>query len=216
MHAYLITGIDKEGRSSEVGRLLDSHLIPQISLITLNPPHTIATIRELGRRLNIKAYGKTRAVVIEDAHKMTHIAQNAFLKTLEEPPKDTIIILSSLSEDALLPTIRSRCISLIAPISQSYPTPEILKEQKQLFTKLTEAGIGEKISFVEGVKGRDEAVAFVEGQLLHLHERLKNTSGVGFDSPEVERIGKALLSALSDLRANVNPKMTLFELFKSY
>lgn len=49
-----------------------------------------------------------RAVLIEDGQLLTIEAQNALLKTLEEPPQDTIIILTARNEQALLPTIRSR------------------------------------------------------------------------------------------------------------
>ena len=47
--------------------------------------------------------------IIEDADQMTIQASNAFLKTLEEPPADTIIILTTSRPNSLLPTILSRC-----------------------------------------------------------------------------------------------------------
>jgi DNA polymerase III delta' subunit len=53
--------------------------------------------------------GGARVAVIEDAHRMTEDAQSALLKTLEEPPSGTTIILCADAEDRLLPTIRSRC-----------------------------------------------------------------------------------------------------------
>jgi DNA polymerase-3 subunit delta' len=53
--------------------------------------------------------GGARVAVIEDAHRMTEDAQSALLKTLEEPPSGTTLILCADAEDRLLPTIRSRC-----------------------------------------------------------------------------------------------------------
>jgi DNA polymerase-3 subunit delta' len=56
--------------------------------------------------------GESRAgkvFVIDEAHLLGIEAQNALLKTIEEPPKGTIVILVTPSEDRLLPTIRSRC-----------------------------------------------------------------------------------------------------------
>jgi len=50
-----------------------------------------------------------RVVLILEADKMTEEAANCFLKTLEEPPLDTIFVLTSSRIDSLLPTIRSRC-----------------------------------------------------------------------------------------------------------
>jgi DNA polymerase-3 subunit delta' len=70
------------------------------------------------RRLALKRFeGRRRFVVIDPADAMNPQAQNALLKTLEEPPEDTTLVLVSASPDALLPTIRSRCLRVpFAPI----------------------------------------------------------------------------------------------------
>jgi DNA polymerase-3 subunit delta' len=71
----------------------------------------IEAIRELEHFLSLKVPGKTgfnRAVIIENAHKLTMEAQNALLKTLEEPPAGTLVVLTASHAQALLPTIRSR------------------------------------------------------------------------------------------------------------
>lgn len=56
--------------------------------------------------------GHRRVVIIDDAHTMNPQAQNALLKTLEEPPPSSILILVTPRPATLLPTIRSRCQSL--------------------------------------------------------------------------------------------------------
>ena len=53
--------------------------------------------------------GGARVAIIEAAHRMSEDAQSALLKTLEEPPTDTTILLCADDEERLLPTIRSRC-----------------------------------------------------------------------------------------------------------
>ena len=69
----------------------------------------IDAIRELGSFLARKVPGGGRRVVlIEAAERLTVEAQNALLKTLEEPPEGTILVLTSSNERALLPTIISR------------------------------------------------------------------------------------------------------------
>lgn len=71
----------------------------------------IEAIRELEHFLSLKVPGQRpfdRFVILEDAHMLTQEAQNALLKTLEEPPQGSIILLTSSQEQALLPTIRSR------------------------------------------------------------------------------------------------------------
>jgi len=76
-------------------------------------------VRDLvDRRLALKRFeGRRRFVVIDPADAMNPQAQNALLKTLEEPPEDTTLVLVAASPDALLPTIRSRCLRVpFAPV----------------------------------------------------------------------------------------------------
>jgi DNA polymerase-3 subunit delta' len=53
--------------------------------------------------------GRIKVAVIDDAHMLTVAAQNALLKTLEEPPQHSLLILVAHNPDALLATVRSRC-----------------------------------------------------------------------------------------------------------
>ena len=70
----------------------------------------IEQIRDVIDRSNYRPFeGRRRAVIVDDADAMNEDAQNALLKTLEEPPSATVIILVSPKPDALLPTVRSRC-----------------------------------------------------------------------------------------------------------
>ncbi len=70
----------------------------------------IDQIREAINRANLKPYeGKSKVFIINNAHSMNVAASNAFLKTLEEPPENTIFVLISRSKELLLPTIVSRC-----------------------------------------------------------------------------------------------------------
>ncbi|HEY5549672.1 MAG TPA: hypothetical protein VIK37_00490 [Candidatus Saccharimonadales bacterium] len=72
----------------------------------------IDTVRQMMRFLRLKTPGSStvrRVVLIEDAHFLSHPAQNALLKTLEEPNDDTLFVLTALNELSLLPTIVSRC-----------------------------------------------------------------------------------------------------------
>ena len=68
-------------------------------------------ITNLQENLRKKPMGKRNMAVIADADTMTVRAQNRFLKTLEEPSGETLILLLSENKDNLLETIRSRCIA---------------------------------------------------------------------------------------------------------
>ncbi|WP_101772561.1 DNA polymerase III subunit [Peptostreptococcus faecalis] len=81
----------------------------------------IDQIRNLNTSINLKPYSDYKVYLINDAEKMTVQAQNALLKTLEEPPAYGIIILVTKNDQALLETIRSRCIEIkFAPLSNQY------------------------------------------------------------------------------------------------
>ena len=73
----------------------------------------IEPIRDAIDRTGFKPFeGKRRVVIVDEADAMMPQAQNALLKTLEEPPPSSIFILVTARPDSLLPTVRSRCIRL--------------------------------------------------------------------------------------------------------
>lgn len=101
---------------------------------------SIDTVRELQHFTTLKIPGEKgirRVVIIESADLMTTEAQNALLKTLEEPPTDTVFILTAASVEALLPTIQSRVrvLQLVTPttgdlknhLSETYNSKDIDK-----------------------------------------------------------------------------------------
>ncbi len=81
----------------------------------------INDVRSLTRFMQLKTTGKAairRVAVVCDAHTMTIEAQNALLKIMEEPPADSVIILSAEGERSLLTTIYSRLHAVnLQPIS---------------------------------------------------------------------------------------------------
>ncbi len=73
----------------------------------------ISQIRELGEIVYKKPIlSKRKVIIIDDADLMTEEAQNALLKTLEEPPEYIVIILIVSNESLLLNTIKSRCVKI--------------------------------------------------------------------------------------------------------
>jgi len=71
----------------------------------------IEKIRELQQALSLSAYfGKYKVAIIDEAEKLTNASQNALLKTLEEPPQKTVIILITENVDKIIPTVKSRCV----------------------------------------------------------------------------------------------------------
>lgn len=74
---------------------------------------SIDTIRSIDPFLALRAAeGDTKLVIIDEADRLLEEAANAFLKTLEEPPPQTLIILITSLPNRLLPTILSRCVRI--------------------------------------------------------------------------------------------------------
>lgn len=89
---------------------------PDIIFITHEKPGTIG-VDDIRRQINgdvaIKPYsGPKKIYIMSEGEKMTVQAQNALLKTLEEPPEYAVILILTTNVDTLLPTILSRCVVL--------------------------------------------------------------------------------------------------------
>ena len=70
----------------------------------------IDQIRELQKRIVYRPYeGIRKVAILREAERMNLEAANCLLKTLEEPPAESVLILLTSNLDALIPTIRSRC-----------------------------------------------------------------------------------------------------------
>src|SRR3989442_1857183 len=73
----------------------------------------IDQVRDVVERANYRPFeGRRRVVIVDEADALVVPAQNALLKTLEEPPPSSMFILVTARPDVLLPTVRSRCPQL--------------------------------------------------------------------------------------------------------
>ena len=92
----------------------------------------VKVMRELEREANFRPFeGAARVFIVEDADTMNDQAANALLKTLEEPPPTSHLILTTSNPTALLPTIRSRCQTIrFAPIPREAIEAFLIEEKK--------------------------------------------------------------------------------------
>ena len=93
----------------------------------------IDQIRELQKKLGYLPYeGKVKVAVVDSAETMNLQAANTFLKTLEEPPGDTVLILIATNPYLLLPTIVSRCQGVkFHPLSVAVVEQILRKKREQ-------------------------------------------------------------------------------------
>ena len=121
---------------------------------------SIQQIRELEKELNLRSFsGNKKIVILDPATLMNLPAQNALLKTLEEPPKDSLLVLIAPNAGGLLPTLRSRCLRIsFAPLTRDQVAAFLVSQKKVL---VEEAELLAAMSM-----GSLEAVAAVDPQEL--------------------------------------------------
>lgn len=137
-HAYIFNGPDKSGKmalaksfamalqceQNTTEGCMECHSCkqalsgnqPDIIYLQHEKPNTISVddIRsQINNDIGVKPYASPYKIyIIDEAEKMNQQAQNALLKTIEEPPAYAVILLLTTNADSFLPTILSRCITL--------------------------------------------------------------------------------------------------------
>lgn len=206
--SYLIYGPDPEqvrAKTIELAQKIGMNLAsnsPDIFFISpITKSVTIDQIRDLKAHIHQKPLkSKNKLIVIVDAHLATVEAQNALLKTLEEPPSHAVIVLEAKNKETLLPTILSRVVKIPTKLEPPDKEPQILG--KNLKTLLAE------------VVNVEEPVKFLDGQMLTLSALLMQKAKRGEVSstkPIVEAI-EACRQTRQMIEANVNPRFALANL----
>ena len=132
---------------------------PDIRYVTHEKPASIGVddIREqISDDVSIKPYSAPYKIyIVSEAEKMTAQAQNAILKTLEEPPEYVVIMLLTTNSASFLQTIRSRCIEL-----DMKPVPsEVLKEYLMREYEIPDYKADVCVAFAQGNVGKAREMA---------------------------------------------------------
>src|SRR5438309_8215964 len=127
----------------------------------------VKPMRELEREANFRPFeGAARVFIVEDAEYMNDQAANALLKTLEEPPPTTHLILTTSNPTALLPTIRSRCqVIRFAPIPHDQIEKFLIEKEAmpaadaKLLARTSRGSLGRALATdIESYRERREAM----------------------------------------------------------
>lgn len=229
-HAYLISGGNGVERNKEAEKIvqaalgqmsdLDSPNHPDLLVVSGSPSIGIDQIKQLAASLALKPFqAKTKVVVIVSAQALTLAAQNALLKTLEEPPGDSIIILTVPQEEALVPTIRSRCQQVrLSPKPEIILSGEEVGNEGQLCQEILTASSGERILLLsDWAEDRQGAITFCQRQLVFWRQLLR-AEGIkmGLTLVQIVTTIRLISHSLELLSANVNPRLTLENLVLDY
>ncbi len=193
MHAYLITGYNKQKIEEKIDSLIEKNESRRLGFELKK----IADVRELGKFVNLTVAEKS-AMVIENIDEASSDAQNAFLKNLEEPQENLIYILTASSSDSVLPTILSRCQLIEVADQKPDPEEESIKNTEN-FLDMT---IGERLKEASKITKREDAALFMQTIIFVLHRRLKENQNL------VETTELAL-ETLKKIEANGNVSLQL-------
>ncbi len=171
-------GVEPCGRCVSC-RQAAAHNHPDIIYVQHEKPNTIGVddIREqVNADVAVKPYSSQYKIyIIDEAEKMSEQAQNALLKTIEEPPAYVVIMLLTTNADSFLPTILSRCIRLdLKPVDSAE-----LKEYLMKKCGIPDYQADVCVAFSQGVVGKAVALASsahfneIRDQALYLLKHIK-------------------------------------------
>ena len=161
---------------------------PDIIYISHEKPNTIG-VEDIRAQINndivIKPYSSPRKIyIVNEGEKMTPQAQNALLKTLEEPPEYAVIVILPTNVEALLPTVLSRCVVLnMKPVSDALVKKYLMEQlgvpdyKANICVAFARGNIGKAkllASSEEFEKVKDEAISLVKNiNDMEIHEIVK-------------------------------------------
>ena len=176
-HAQLISGEDGIGKSilAEIlGKLiLNGDLNREyVDIINYKPSKAsfgVDDVRDIIDEVNKKPFeGDKKVIIIHQGNKLTIQAQNALLKTIEEPPTEVYIIILCESLELILDTIKSRCeIYKLTPLTKD----ELYKYIAIKGYDYSEEEKSSAIAFSEGIPGRIDRY-FSDTELQELRDKI--------------------------------------------
>jgi len=169
----------------------------------------IDQIRRAQDSISLKpSEGRKKVLIVDGAETMNEASQNAFLKTLEEPPGDSLIILITSMPQSLLPTIRSRCQALVFQPLPRQILAGVIREKRGLSeadawfaAALSRGSIGIALAMdVQGEKAeRERFLALREGLAgMRADEILTLADGIAKDRDGFGRIIEIGIERLRD------------------
>jgi hypothetical protein len=214
-HSYIIVSADKSAQDEKIAKLLDEAQVHPVDRFVLSAEKiSIAEIRSLKMQLAKTAFAsKTKAAIIE-AGGLSLEAQQALLKSLEEPPDHTLLILAVSNLDLLLPTIISRCFVIQLAIVPAKTDEKNKSTQSVFWTNILKGSIAQRLLSTSGLPSeRQELILWLDSALFFFRDELKSgfvqEKKPLFQPTHIAQIIHALLTAKRELTANLSLKLTI-------
>jgi len=216
MQSFLILAKDKNLTSSYVSNLLKKNSVDPIDINSqiFEKIMGIEDVRNIQKATLLKPFrGKVKAVVIEVYESITPEAQNALLKILEEPPANTIMVITTSRKDLLLPTILSRCKVIILQDKEIKLTENDLAELNESLDILFNDKISDKLKIAQDItKNKEDPALWLEKMAVFVKEKMAkdhNNSKYFVFLKELQKTYKTIKST------NVSQRTALENLFLS-
>lgn len=191
MHAFLVVSQSEDQTEAKVKSLINEGDAQRLDYVL----QKIEDVRQLTKSISLSII-KPTFIVINNFHQTTLPAQNAFLKSLEEPQENLNFVLTAFSLDDILPTIVSRCVIF----DLNAPRHVLSSEDKKEIEDFLSLKFGEQLKFISIIKEREKAILFCENLLLFAH-----------DAKNYFLAQKAVI-ALNHLKRNLNTQLELTNL----
>lgn len=168
----------------------------------------IAQIKELQKNLYQKPHSSPyKAIIITSAETLTVEAQNALLKTLEEPPEHALIFLLASSKEAFLPTILSRCKVITLQEEQQTISEKDKAEYQKILQDLSTYGVGKRLKIAQdAAKTKESALTWLEQVILAMREGLINQQ---FNNVTIQQLKKFQQTHTTIATTNVSPRLAV-------
>ena len=154
MQPKILVNKNREERNQQIWSLLkESNILPNNPDLLLIEEDKIGIkeIKTAIKHLSTKPFGQTqKSVIILNGNQISPDAQNALLKTLEEPPGESIILIGLDSETKLLPTIRSRCLII------SFQSSALSHQTDFDLDKILKASLEERFEIIEKTEDKEK------------------------------------------------------------
>ena len=217
MQSFLITAKDKNKAASYISGFLKEKRIHPIDVNqqVYEKAMGIEDVRNIHKKILLKPFkGKTKAVVIQAYENITTEAQNALLKVLEEPPANTITIISVAKKELLLPTIISRCKIIELEEKEMPTTNENIAKFNDVLNIVFNGNIGAKLKIAQDVaKDTEEVSTWLEKMSIFVRQKLIEN----YNDPKYSNLLKQLQKTYAIIKTtNVSKRVALENLFLSF
>jgi DNA polymerase III delta prime subunit len=175
--SLLIATPDKNLATSHISELLKKIGVNplDINLQTYEKDMGIEDVRNIQKTILLKPFrGQTKAVILDLYKGITLEAQNALLKMLEEPPNNTIMVITTTNKETILPTIISRCKVVVLQEKELKLIGTDLSRFQNDLEILTNATVGDKLKLAELLtKDKADSSQWLEKMAIFLKKMLE-------------------------------------------